>query len=64
MSFPDEQADILLRPFRIAKACGCKFYLGSDAHSPASLDKARGVFERTIELLGLEDKDKFHLQSK
>ena len=61
MIFSDEEADIVLRPFRIAKACGCKFYLGSDAHHPASFEKTREIFERAIDLLELEESDKFKI---
>ena len=56
----DATADSYLRPFRIAKECGCKFYLGSDAHSPARWQYTRGVFERAIDLLELSENDKFH----
>ena len=62
MSFSDKEADIVLRPFRAAKACGCKFYLGSDAHHPAALERARAIFERAIDLLELEESDKFVLE--
>lgn len=62
MSFKDEEADIVLRPFRIAKECGCKFYLGSDAHHPDALEKAKDIFERAIDLLELEESDKFILE--
>lgn len=59
MTFTDEETDIALRPYRIAKACGCRFYLGSDAHHPAALHRAIPVFERAIDLLGLQESDKF-----
>lgn len=59
MRFSDEEADSVLRMFRIAKACGCKFYLGSDAHHPSGLDTAKPVFEKAIDLLGLTEDDKF-----
>lgn len=59
MRFSDAEADTVLRPFRIAKECGCRFYCGSDAHRRASFDTAREVFERAIDLLGLEETDKF-----
>ncbi len=49
----------LLRPYRIAKASGCKFYLGSDAHHPNELDEAMPRFEQIISLLELEESDKF-----
>ncbi len=60
-NFDDSEADILLRPYKIAKACGCKFYLGSDAHFPHQLDEAIPLFERAIDLLGLTEDDKFHV---
>ncbi len=49
-----------LHPYKIAKACGCKFYLGSDAHGPAALDEAKPIFEKIVDLLGLEESDKFN----
>ena len=58
MSYPDEERDTVLRPFRIAKEEGCKFYLGSDAHHPAGLDNARKKFERAIDDLELTEEDK------
>lgn len=59
MSFTDEEKDIVLRIYRIAKVCGCKFYLGSDAHHPESFNNVKEVFERAITLLGLTEEDKF-----
>ena len=51
----------VLRPFRVAKQCGCKFYLGSDAHKPEDLDAAHKLFEEAISLLALTEADKFRL---
>lgn len=62
MSFEDSEKDIILRPYFIAKECGCKFYLGSDAHHPKTLNSAKQIFERAIDLLELEESDKFKLQ--
>ena len=59
MSFADNEADAVLRMFRVAKSCGCKFYLGSDAHHPATFAKANAIFERAVELLDLRETDKF-----
>ena len=59
MKFSDDEADIVLRPYRIAKKCGCKFYFGSDAHKPDVFDEVSGVFERAVDLLGLTEEDKF-----
>ena len=61
MSFKDGEADRVLRMFRIAKECGCKFYLGTDAHHPTTFATAKAIFERAIDLLGLEESDKFHI---
>lgn len=61
MSFKDEDAETVLRPFRIAKECGCKFYYGSDAHKPREFGVAE-KFDRALELLGLTEDDKFHIK--
>ena len=62
MDFADEDADIILRPFKIAKKCGCKFYLGTDAHHPDKFETAHKIFSRAIDMLGLEETDKFVLK--
>ena len=59
MNFLDEEADVVLRVYRTAKKCGCKFYFGSDAHHPTTFDKVKPVFERATNLLCLTEKDKF-----
>ena len=61
--FDSRYTDFILRPFRIAKECGCKFYLGSDAHHPNEFDDAVKYFARAIDLLALEEKDKFIIES-
>ena len=60
MSFADSEKDTVLRMFRIAKSCGCKFYLGSDAHKPAGFSNIKEIFGRAIDLLGLTEADKYH----
>ena len=60
--FPDELADTHLRMYRIAKECGCKFYLGSDSHNPNGFNEAPALFERAIDLLQLTEDDKFRLK--
>ena len=62
MSFSDGEAETVLRIFKIAKACKCKFYLGSDAHHPKELNEAKAIFERAIDLLELTEDDKFQLK--
>lgn len=62
--FTDDETDSIMRPFRVAKAMGCKFYLGSDAHRPAIFtDPTMGAFNRAIDILGLTEDDKFHIGS-
>ena len=64
MRFADDEADTVLRMFRIAKRCGCKFYCGSDAHQPIGLDTAKEAFERAIDYLELTEEDKFHIPTE
>ena len=59
MNFAEDETDVVLRPYRIAKECGCKFYLGSDAHHPDRLDCAKAIFERAVDLLNLTEDNKF-----
>ena len=61
MNFADNETDVVLRPYRIAKECGCKFYLGSDAHTPKRLDCAKAIFERALDILDFTEEDKFHI---
>ena len=58
-NIPDEYTEEVLRMFRIAKECRCKFYLGSDAHHNSQFDKAIPRFESAIDLLRLSENDKF-----
>lgn len=64
MSFQDEEKEIVLRPFRIAKACGCTFYLGSDAHHPSTFENTKEIFQRAVDLLCLTETDKFFFPQK
>ena len=61
MKYAHLNPDILLRPYRIAKACGCKFYLGSDSHEPEELDTAMENFQWAVDMLELTEEDKFVL---
>ena len=61
MSFKCGGENTVLRPFRIAKECGCKFYLGTDAHHPNELYGMREIFEHAIDALGLTEDNKFVL---
>lgn len=57
----EENKDIILRPYQIAKDCGCKFYCGTDAHKPCEFEITKH-FAKAIDWLGLEETDKFHVR--
>ena len=57
--YEGDDRESILRPYRIAKAEGCKFYLGGDAHRARELDIVYGRFPLIVDALGLEEKDKF-----
>lgn len=61
MNFVGETSEIALKIFQIAKESKCKFYFGSDAHTPKGFLKCTEYFERAIDLLDLDEKDKFVL---
>ena len=54
----EEDIDTVIRPYRIAKECGCKFYYGSDAHNPSEFGVYK-CFGGIIDLLDLSEDDKF-----
>ncbi len=59
--YEEAQLEGILRPYRIAKKCGCKFYFGSDAHVPEEFVGTKERAEKLVELLNLEETDKFLL---
>lgn len=59
MTFSENEAQTILRPYQIAKECGCKFYCGSDAHHPNVFANTKNIFEKTIDILNLKESDKF-----
>ena len=61
MGYEDDEADTVLRIYRFAKACGCKFYLASDAHHPNAFERAPERFARAIDALELTESDKFRI---
>lgn len=61
MKYAPEEESTVLRPYRIAKECGCKFYLGSDAHHPQELEGALPYFKKAVDALGLQESDKYHI---
>jgi hypothetical protein len=48
--------------FKIAKKCGCKFYMASDAHHLKDFIDTKEVFEKAIDLLELTEDDKFRIK--
>ena len=58
-SVSDCSNESAMRPYRIALERGCKFYFGSDAHTPSSLAGALARFEAMAEALNLTEDDKF-----
>ena len=55
----DYEKDCMLRPYRIAKKCGAKFYFGSDGHIPKDFEGVTENHEAIVEALGLLESDKF-----
>ena len=49
----------VLRPYRIAKEMGCKFYFGGDAHHPETFCHNRRKFEQIVDLLELTEDHKW-----
>ena len=60
-AFADHEENSVMRMYRIAKACGCKFYLGSDVHKVKHFGEALPLWEKAITLLDLTEEDKFHI---
>jgi len=60
--YPEEVRESILRPYRIAKECGNKFYFGSDAHSPEERENVVPMFREIVDLLDLQEEDKFILR--
>lgn len=59
--YNDEQKPIIMRPYKIAKQCGCKFYFGGDTHHPRDREKIDKRFTEIRDLLDLQESDKFQL---
>lgn len=57
-NYTQSQKESILRPYRIAKEMGCKFYLGGDAHVPEEFAPRKEEFRLLIDALGLTEEDK------
>ncbi|MBQ8907454.1 MAG: hypothetical protein IJY71_02580 [Clostridia bacterium] len=62
-AYVDEELESELRPYRIAKKEGCRFYFGSDAHHPDKFATAKANFIRIASLLGLREEEKFTVKA-
>lgn len=62
--YSKEDLETILRPYRIAKEEGCRFYLGSDAHTPATFNTIIRQFNDLVDLLGLTEDDRFVIGQK
>lgn len=58
--YNDCQLESVLRPYRIAKEKGCKFYFGSDSHHPVDFKDQKENFQSIAEALDLNETDKFN----
>ena len=54
------EKDAMLRPYKIAKQRGCKFYFGSDSHYPSDFEGLTEMHEEIVDCLNLEESDKFN----
>ncbi len=58
--YTPEQFEIITRPYKIAKAQGCKFYCGSDSHHPESFANMKKNGNYISDYLNLTQDDKFN----
>ncbi len=52
----------IMRIYKTAKKCGCKFYFASDAHHPESFERIKAKAEKVIDALQLTEDDKFYIK--
>ncbi len=60
-SMSPREIEGMFRVYRIAKEEGCKFYFGSDRHGHGDYGEQIEDWEKTIDILGLEESDKYHI---
>ena len=58
-NYSEEDLPRALRPYKIARACGCKFYVGSDSHRVDEQEKGFANLQAMVDVLELEESDKF-----
>ena len=52
-------SDEIMRPYFLARDCGCKFYVGNDAHILSTFKDFKPFAQKAVELLDLSEDDKF-----
>ena len=57
--YDESRLERVMRPYFIAKQCGCRFYFGSDAHHPKDLAGAAERFSAITDLLGITEENVF-----
>ena len=57
--YSEDELPRAIRPYKIAKACGCKFYVGSDSHKVCEQEEGYANLLAMVALLDLEESDKF-----
>ena len=62
--YQDGEKEIVLRPYRIAKDCGCKFYLASDAHTFDEFADVPARLNAIIDALELTEEDKYFIPKR
>ena len=62
--YTDSELDELMRMYRVAKDEGCRFYFGSDAHHLCDLTRSKEKFERVVDILALDENDKFRVPKR
>lgn len=63
-AYEGEHLDRELRVYRIAKQCGCLFYLGSDAHHPEQMEKGPERMKKIVDALHLTEDARFRIPKK
>lgn len=60
--YSESERKRVLRPYAIAKKCGCKFYIGSDAHHINEFEPAYAARAEAVKYLNLTEDDKFRFK--
>lgn len=58
----EEEAHAVTAFYTVAKECGCKFYIGTDAHHPAQLVGQKAIAQCFADRLGLTEENRFYIR--